>query len=93
MELWSIFMLFLSFLWILIFLLVIEMIKCENLCKYARRILRCRRSNQEESRDDIEVRFHRETDPENNPSVEFLSQNVLSESYKSHENTATWTSV
>ena len=93
MEVWTIFMRFLSFLWILIFMLIVEMIKCENLCIFVRRILQCRRSNQEESRNDIEVTFHRETDIENDPSVEFLSQNVISENYKSHENTATWTSV
>ena len=86
-------MLFLSFLWILIFLSIVQIIRCENLCKFVRRILRCRRSNQEESRDEIEVRFHKETDSENNPSVKFMLQKVIYESYKSHENTATWTSV
>ena len=86
-------MLLLSILWIFIFLLIVEMITLEDLCKFIRRILPCRHLSHEESRNDIGVAFHRATEPENDLSVEFLLQNVISESYKSHENTTTWTSV
>ena len=86
-------MLLLSILWIFIFLLIVEMISLEDLCKFVRGILPCRQFSQEESRNDIGVAFHRGTEPENDPSVEFLLQNVISEGYKSHENTTTWTSV
>ena len=86
-------MLLLSILWIFIFLLIVEMITLEALCKFVRRILPRRQLSQEESRNDIGVVFHRRTEPENDLSVEFLLQNVTSESYKSHENTTTWTSV
>ena len=80
-------MLLLSILWIFIFLLVVEMITLEDLRKFIRRILPCRHLSQEESRNDIGVAFHRRTEPENDLSVEFLLQNVVSESYKSQENT------
>ena len=93
MELWTILMLLLSLLWIFIFLLIVGVIRYEDLSKCARRFLRCSQSNQEESRNDFGVGFHRGTNPELDSSLDFLSQNVISESYKSHENTAAWSSV
>ena len=86
-------MLLLPIFWIFIFLLIVEMIRLEDLCIFVRGILPCMQLSHEESRNDIGVAFHRENEPENDLSVEFLLQNVISESYKSHDYTTTCTSV
>ena len=93
MEVWTILMLPTSILYIFIILCIVNIIKCEYLCKFVTRILQCRRFNQEDARNDIALSFHKRNGPENSLSADILLQNVVSESHKSHENTATWTGV
>ena len=93
MEVWTILMLPTSILYIFIILCIVNIIKCEYLCKFVTRILQCRGSNQEDARNDTAVSFQKRTSRENTLSDDILLQNGISESHKAQENTASWTSV